>query len=134
MLITTTALVTLTHINCGECGGTYAINEKFRSECEVEGRCWTCPYCKCGWGYDGQGENARLKRDLKQRQESLALERARHDQTKAALEHTESRRRAAVGVTTRIRNRIEKGVCHKCNRSFENLRRHMETQHKEVAG
>ena len=35
---------------------------------------------------------------------------------------------------TRLKNRVGKGVCPCCNRSFANLKRHMASQHPEFAG
>lgn len=122
----------LTTINCGQCGGTYAIQERYRQEKKEAGGSWNCPYCKIGWGFGG-GENARLKKQLEKERQRTILERQQHDQTRAELEHTELRRRAAQGQTTRIKNRVANGVCPCCNRSFKDLAAHMKTQHPDFA-
>ena len=44
--------VELTKMECGCCSGVYAISERFREKCYEEGKSWTCPYCKVGWGYE----------------------------------------------------------------------------------
>lgn len=41
----------------------------------------------------------------------------------------ERRLSAQRGVTTRLKNRVSKGVCPCCNRHFTNLERHMATKH-----
>lgn len=56
--------VTLTTVDCGSCGGSYAINERYRQQCQDYGRSWTCPYCKTGWGFSGNGELAKAQREL----------------------------------------------------------------------
>ena len=110
--------IELTEINCGECGGTYAINERYRLQKYEKGQGWTCPYCKCGWGYFKDGENATLKRELAEEcQRKLdALARA----NEAAAERDRLARKL---------RRVGLGVCPHCNRTFSNLARHMACKH-----
>ncbi len=119
-------LTTLITINCGECGGVYAVSQRFYDKCREKGGDWHCPYpeCRTGWGFSGRGENAKLKDQLEK-----ANRRAASANCKA--ENAEYRRRAAVGQVTKIKNRISKGVCPCCNRTFANLARHMESQHPD---
>lgn len=127
---TLTFNVSLTTINCGECGGTYAINERYREQKQQEGGTWNCPYCKCGWGYT-ECENARLKRLLADEQARLARERAAHDQAKASIRTKEAEIAKQKNSSARLKKRIKNGVCPCCTRSFTNLRRHMETKHPD---
>jgi hypothetical protein len=133
MTTTFVASTSLTTIQCGECGGTYAIQERYRAQRQEAGDGWNCPYCKCQWGYYGETEAQRLRRQLVQSQNSVVAERQRHDQTRADLRETELRRIAQKGVTTRIKNRITKGVCPCCNRTFQDLQRHMAGKHPNYA-
>lgn len=41
---------------------------------------------------------------------------------------------AHKGVVTKLKKRIQAGVCPCCTRTFQNLQRHMQTQHPEYAG
>lgn len=112
--------VELTEINCGECGGTYAINERYRQQKYQKGESWNCPYCRTGWGYSGNSENEKLRRELaaeKQRKESAL---ARENEERAARERLE-----------RKLKRVNRGVCPDCNRSFQNLARHMACKHSK---
>ena len=120
-------------VNCGECGGTYAIGSRYHAEKRETGGTWNCPYCKVDWGFSDSGENAQLKKQLLRQQ-------AQHDQTRAAISNSreqyrlaESRRRAQRGANTKLKNRIAKGVCPCCSRSFQNLHRHMTNQHPDWA-
>lgn len=124
-------VVTLADINCGCRGGTYAINERFRQQCWQEGKSWTCPYCKTGWGYSNNNENARLKRELEaeKRRKDAALARA-NEESQRRLK-TEHRLRAQKGLATKLRHRAAAGVCPCCNRTFANLARHMGTKHPD---
>ena len=110
--------VALTSVDCGSCGGTYAINERFRKQCQDYGRSWTCPYCKTGWGFSGNGELEKTTREL-------AAERQR---LQAALSR-ENAERAEKNRLERKLKRVNKGVCPECKRTFQNLARHMCTQH-----
>ena len=78
---------------------------------------------------EGESVETALRRErdqLKQRQAYL------HDCIKEEREKAEHERRRANGYkghATKITKRAKAGVCPCCNRSFENLRRHMAGQH-----
>ncbi len=119
----------VTH-DCGTCSGTYAINARFDREKRAKGGSWYCPYCRASWSYT-ESDVSRLQKQLKRAEELRIRERQAHDQTKADLRETELKRRAEKSAKTRIQNRVERGVCIHCNRTFQDLQRHMATKHKE---
>lgn len=115
--------VTLTEVNCGCCGGTYAINEKYRAYRAEKGGFWNCPYCQVSWGYSKEGTEAeKLRKELeaerKRKLEALARgneERIRADKAEKKLkQHT---------------RRVSNGVCPCCSRTFKQLARHMASKH-----
>lgn len=112
--------ITLTKIDCGECGGTYAINEARRQKCAQDGSSWTCPYCRVYWGYSNNNENARLKQQLEQKERELRSAKCDIINERLAKEQAD-----------RKLKRVNRGVCPCCNRSFQNLARHMSTKHPE---
>jgi len=123
--------LTLTSIDCGGCGGTYAISEKYRAIKYQEGGAWNCPYCQIGWGYGNNGENAKLKKELeleRKRKEWAQQDAAKEREAKEAAQRREIGQRAAK---TRLRNRVKNGVCPCCTRSFTNLREHLATKHPD---
>lgn len=113
--------VTLTEINCGECGGTYALNERYRQQKYEKSGFWNCPYCCCSWGY-GQGENAKLRAEVEAEKQRTRLALAREN-----AERTEKDKLA------RKLKRVGRGTCPECNRSFQNLARHMNCKHGDKA-
>lgn len=132
--------VTLTVIDCGECGGTYAINERYREQKYQEGGSWKCPYCHTWWGYANNNENARLKRELAEKERVIeernrSLQWSRDEARRAEARAETDRRRAAAfkGQTTKLKRRVAGGVCPCCTRTFQNLARHMKGQHPEYA-
>lgn len=125
--------VDLTTMSCGQCGGTYAISEKYRANRQRDGDGWHCPYCQCSWGYFGNGQVEKLKEKLAEQERKTELERKRKEWAQTEAEHAERRRRGEKAAKTRIKNRIAKGVCPCCNRTFGNLQQHMASKHPDFS-
>lgn len=126
---TKTASETFHIVSCANCGSKFGICSQLhkRACLNADGHIF-CPACgeqNC-WR---ESESDMLRKQLRSEQDQLSAERARHDQTRAELQHTENRRRAECAAKTRIKNRVAKGVCPCCNRHFDNLQSHMETKH-----
>jgi len=117
-------MVELTEIHCGECGGTYAINERYRALQYQKGGSWHCPYCQVGWGYANNNENAKLKRELENERRYKANALARANEEAAA-------RLKAERALKRHKTRTKNGACPCCNRTFVQLARHIKTKHPE---
>jgi hypothetical protein len=119
-------------VQCGVCGGLYAICAKYKEKKREEGGFWNCPYCKTSWGYNKEGtELEKSRREAESLRNRLTREMQSHDQTRAELDYTERRRRAEKAAKTRIQNRVKAGVCPCCKRSFANLREHMKDKHPD---
>ena len=116
---------TLIVVTCW-CGMNHAVPEALRDyqlRSHKNGKSVTI-FCPLGHGHSpsGKGEaqverekRERLERLLANRDEDLRAERASHTTTKGQL--------------TKARKRAVAGVCPCCNRSFVNMRRHIETKH-----
>ena len=72
-----------------------------------------------------------MREKLERSDRELQRERQRHDQTRADRDHIEAKRRGEKAAKTRIKNRIAAGVCPCCNRTFQNLAKHMAGQHPD---
>lgn len=70
---------------------------------------------------------------MRQERDRLAQRVAERDdeirRQRELREAAERRTAAARGQVTKIKNRVGHGVCPCCNRTFENLARHMTSQH-----
>lgn len=128
-MMTMTVVETLTKISCGECGGVYAIGERYRQQCHTEGTCWTCPYCKISWGYANNSENARLKDENERLQRHLGYANEAVEYHRKESDHFRASRNAVKGVLTKVKRRVANGVCPCCKRTFANLHEHMKQQH-----
>lgn len=121
--------------DCIECFVKFGVPVGFSARRQSDKKSFYCPNGH-SMAYT-QSESDRLKAQLQAQQQATraAEERAAREErwriqaneTSRALER---RLAAQKGVTTRMRNRVAAGVCPCCNRSFENLRRHMSTKHK----
>jgi NMD protein affecting ribosome stability and mRNA decay len=111
---------------CQTCGIMYALPEEMLDRARKNPKIWW--YCPNGhhWHFPVKSDEQKL-RDA---QDALARERADHDQTVASL-------RATRGVVTKQKNklqRVAKGVCPCCSRSFSDLKRHMASKHPDYDG
>ena len=83
-------------------------------------------YCPLGHTCVVRKTDAQKLREEKRRLEArLVAERDQHQATQRSLV-------AQKGVTTRIKNRVKNGVCPFCNRHFQNVKAHMDSQHAEA--
>lgn len=126
MTYTITQDVTLVTHECGSCGVLFAMPVKLKEEClRDQSRSFYCPNGH-GRHFVGKTEEQRLREQLDR---TLARERAARDQLEAA----ERSRAALKGVVTKTKKRVGNGVCPCCNRTFQNLARHMGTKHPDYA-
>lgn len=118
----------LTILTCW-CGITHAVPDSLRDEQMRQhnaGRSNVLSiYCPLGHTHvpSGEGESAKLKRQLAFERDQLAQARAERDQIEAS-------RRAIKGQVTKLRKRVVAGTCpFGCRRHFTNLERHVATKH-----
>lgn len=74
--------------------------------------------------FTGKTEAEKLKDELESERQST-------EWWKKRSERADKSATAYKGQVTRLRNRVKNGVCPCCNRSFQNLQRHMHTKHPE---
>lgn len=107
------------------CGIVFAVPRSWELKRREDHSDWYCP--------NGHSQYFSGKTDAEIAREALARERANHDQTRADRERIVRERNAARGQVTKIKNRVHAGVCIHCNRSFQDLARHMESKHVKEA-
>jgi hypothetical protein len=93
-------------------------------------------YCPAGHGQvfvTGETAENKMRRELarlKQREAMLIDEKRQERERRQEAERSAS---AHKGVATRIKKRAAAGVCPCCNRTFDNLRKHMATKHPKFS-
>lgn len=65
-------------------------------------------------------------------EEKLAREQQRHTATKSLLKQEERSHAQTRGQLKRTKTRVAAGVCPHCNRTFQQLARHMKCRHPDV--
>lgn len=122
----------LTVLDCPACGAVFAATGEFLDRRRADGHTFFCPAGhQMSYG-NGKSQRERdleaeLERQKKVTAQSDRLHAAEREQRKAA----ERQAAAYKGVATRTKNRIARGICPCCTRSFANLARHMETKHPD---
>lgn len=115
----------LIELQCGKCGVWHAIPKAIHATCVEEGGFWHCPNGH-SWGYrEGRREREAVRRERDQLKQRVA----QLDDTVAA------ERRAREDAETKLRTvkrRAVAGVCPCCNRTFQNVQRHMKSKHPNV--
>lgn len=121
--------------DCIECFVKFGVPVGFNARRQGDKKTFYCPNGH-SMSYT-ESEADRLKARLQAQEQATrkaeeAAERERRWRLEAAEVHAHTERRLAAqrGANTRMRNRAANGVCPCCNRSFENLRRHMASKHK----
>lgn len=127
-----TIFTKLEAVTCVACGVTFGIETKHRSCLRENQNTFYCPNGHSMWYPKEATEAFKLKQDLENQKRVLeeAYERNRRLQDQIKAEKIKTR--AQKGAKTRMLNRVKNGVCPCCNRSFENLHRHMKTMHPDV--
>lgn len=109
-------------VECGECGTHFAMTALMLRNRREDGATF---YCPLGHGrLYRETEVQKLKRQLDQKEKDLEwarAQRARSDKQVISMK----------GQVTKIKNRVGNGVCPCCNRTFQNLNRHMSHKHPE---
>lgn len=127
-MATTTHTITLTLIECPNCGVSFGITTDYEKRRRDDHRKFYCPQGhNMSYHYESDTERARKQRDRARDAQVIADRRA----TQAVQLQRCAERSAAAhkGHLTRAKNRIKNGVCPCCNRSFQNVERHMASQH-----
>ena len=123
-------------VDCCKCGIRFGINETLNRLARIEKqKSIYCPSCGERQGWSGERPEEKVRREMmaelhRVKREKEYMEARERDQ-RARAEMAELSLRATKGIVTRIKNRVAKGVCPCCNRSFANLHNHMKTQHPD---
>lgn len=117
--------------DCGVCGVDFAAPARLLKSRREKGGDFYCP--------NGhvlvftESEVDRLRKQAKSLEARLTSSRDQQRATRDELAAAERLRSALRGVVTRERNRVARGVCPCCSRTFLDLARHMAGQHPEYA-
>jgi hypothetical protein len=110
---------------CRNCGCVSTCPEQVFEEHHAEGGFHHCPNGH-QWGWTKEiSEREQLRRERDQLKQKIA---ERNDEVGRQIEM----RKKIEGKLGRITKRINHGVCPCCNRTFDNLARHMKSKHPNI--
>lgn len=114
--------------HCPSCGIPFAVPLNWQQE---KRRDHSSLYCPNGhkFYYPGKSREEQLNDELAVARVRLTDEQARRQREVEARQHAERSASAYRGKVTLIKNRVGNGVCPCCRRTFQNLMKHMHTQH-----
>ena len=121
-------------IECASCSVDFGIGDDFMARRRKDHQTFYCPNGHENFYAGPSAEEKRLaqtERELEAARSLAQREARRRERAEAQARTSEYQRRAAKGQLTRTRKRIAAGVCPCCNRSFQNLGRHMAGQHPD---
>lgn len=117
---------------CANCHMDFAITKKFMEDRRNDHKTFYCPS-----GHPNVfREESELERTRRERDQAIQRAAYKDDEIRRERErkeHAQNTSRTYKGHLTRTRRRISAGVCPCCNRTFQNLARHMESKHQAFA-
>lgn len=113
------------------CGVTFAIPEDYRT---ILRRTHQVFYCPSGHDqyYPGESDVEKEQRLRKEAEQRILAAQARTNEARHEAEVLKRQVAVQKELTTRIKNRANRGVCTCCNRTFTNVAEHMKTKHPEA--
>jgi hypothetical protein len=88
-----------------------------------------CAYGHKQYYIEGESEETKLRRERDRLTQRLAEKDDEIQRQRELRKTTERQLSASKGQVTKIKNRVGHGICPCCNRTFENLARHMGSKH-----
>lgn len=117
--------------DCPACGVRFGVPTGYTANRRKDKRSFWCPNGHSMSYTESEADRLRRERDRLQQQLALKDDEIRWQrEIREAAERSASARK---GQITKLKKRAAAGVCPCCNRSFENLRRHMDSQHPGFA-
>lgn len=110
-------------IDCCTCGLTFAVPESFERALRDKHQGFHCP--------NGHPLVFNAKNEAEKLRDELAKEKQRREMAEREAGMEARRAVTAEQELARVTKRVKNGVCPCCNRTFQNLARHMKTKHPE---
>lgn len=108
---------------CCNCGMSFAMTTDFMRRRRDDRKMFYCP-AGHPQHYTGKTEAQKLKEDLERKNQML-------DAAQARAATAEREREQVTKAHQKMRTRVMNGVCPCCNRTFQNLMQHMQSEHPE---
>jgi hypothetical protein len=116
---------TLVPITCSGCGVLFAMTTDYIAERRKDHKTWHCPN-GCDQYYPSETP---LEKQLREAKARLEAERGWASRVEQDLAAERKQHASTKGQLTKAKKRASAGVCLHCNRTFQNVARHMSSKH-----
>lgn len=110
------------------CGITFAVPEDFDKRRRNDHASFFCP-AGHPHTYTAKSELARAREELTRTRACMDKVQAEADFQRDRANRGDRQIRARKAVTTRLRNRLQSGLCPCCSHVFKDLKRHLRAEH-----
>lgn len=115
-------------MTCGECGVVFAIETWLMDKWVNEKHGFYCPNGHSR-RFIGETDAERIKREMTSQVEAARREA---EWARVRANKAENMARAAKGQITKLKRRVNCGVCPHCQRTVSQMARHIKSKHPEV--
>lgn len=116
-------------MTCGQCGEPFQISSDLEQVLRRSSQTFYCPHGHQRYFPQGETKEAKLQREVNRLKQNAAyLEDCRRE-ANARADKERHRANGYKGHATRISKRVKAGLCICCNRTFQDLQRHMASKH-----
>lgn len=117
----------LVTVTCASCTVPFGLHKPLYDRRKNDGDGFTCPNGHSNVYRDTEAK--RLQKELDKEKQRRTWAEADRDRAQEERKRQERRAAAYKGKFKRVKTRVANGVCPCCNRTFQNLMRHMNTKH-----
>ncbi len=121
------ASVMMVTVTCYKCGIPFSFPQHFDTRRREDKQSFWCPNGHSQAFVESEAD--RLRNELAKKERELEFQREQRGYADKRADREERRRIALKGQLTKVKKRIQNGVCPCCKRTFQNLLRHMHSQH-----
>lgn len=119
---------TLNIVECATCHMNFGMTPEFEQARRNDHQSFFCPSGHSNY-YNAESNEEKLRRENQRLVQNRAYLEDKISSKDEKIDRLERSRNAHKGVVTRIKNRVQHGVCPCCNRHFKNLEQHMHSKH-----
>jgi chromosome segregation ATPase len=111
--------------HCASCAMPFAYPTDFDERRRNDHKTFYCPAGHSNY-YSGPSEAQKLRKELERKEQML-------DAAQARASKAETEREQITRAHKKMRVRVMNGVCPCCNRTFQNLMQHMQSEHPDFS-
>ncbi len=127
-------IISFRRVNCCVCGTPFCMESQLNERRHSDGKLFYCPN-----GHDQlyrETDAVKLRKaneEIERQKQKIVKEQERTQFWQQEKRKADKATSAYKGQVTKIKRRVNAGVCPCCNRTFSNLAAHIKTKHKDFS-